>query len=48
MMPQRAAMVGRRVISGGTMRQAAQKVKGLGIFRACHAVSALSPQGAHG
>ena len=43
-----AAMAGRRVISGRTMRQEGAKVKGLGNLRASHAVSALSAQGADG
>jgi hypothetical protein len=41
MMPQRAAVAGRRVISGGTMRQPPLKVKGAGKKQAHHAVSAL-------
>jgi drug/metabolite transporter (DMT)-like permease len=46
MMPQRAAVAGQRVISGGTMRQPPPKVKGAGKKRAYHAVSA--PSGASG
>jgi hypothetical protein len=44
-MPQMAAMAGFRVISERTMRQEDRKVKGLGILRACHALSDLSAQG---
>jgi hypothetical protein len=42
MMPQRAAVAGRRVISGRTMRQPPLKVKGAGKKQAYHAVSAPS------
>ena len=43
-----AAVAGRMVISGRTMRQEGPKVKGLGNSRACHAVSALPAQGSDG
>lgn len=43
-----AAMAGRLVISGRTMRQAGPKVKSWGNLRASHAVSALPGQDAYG
>lgn len=43
-----AAVAGRLVISGRTMRQEGPNVKGSGILRACHALSALSAQAPHG
>lgn len=43
-----AAMAGRRVISGRTMRQEGPKVKSWGNLRASHAVSTLSGRDAYG
>jgi hypothetical protein len=41
MMPQIAAMAGRRVIPGRTMRQPSAKVKGVVKGQTCHALSGL-------
>jgi hypothetical protein len=41
MMPQMAAVAGRRVISSGTMRQRPPEVKAVLENQACHALSCL-------